>query len=82
MLPIKRQDNLGALNRAFLKAVKQAGHEEVADFNGYRQEGVGRFEMSVGRGVRSSSSNAFLYSRPARKNLHIRTGCQVLKVIL
>ena len=81
VVPVKRQENLGALNRAFIEAGKQAGHQEVADFNGYRQEGVGRFEMSVGRGVRSSSSNAFLHSRPARKNLHIHTGCQVLKVL-
>lgn len=81
VVPVKRQDNLGALNQAFLEAGKQAGHEEVADFNGYRQEGVGRFEMSVGRGIRSSSSNAFLHSRPARRNLHIHTGCQVLKIL-
>jgi len=81
MVPVKRQENLGALNRAFLDAGRQAGHEEVSDFNGYRQEGVGRFEMSVGRGIRSSSSNSYLHSQPARKNLHVHTGCQVLKIL-
>ncbi|OAP46195.1 choline dehydrogenase [Sinorhizobium americanum] len=78
---VKRQENLGALNQAFLDAGKQAGHQEVSDFNGYRQEGVGRFEMSVGRGVRSSSSNSYLHSQPARKNLRVHTGCQVLKLL-
>ncbi|WP_018238549.1 choline dehydrogenase [Ensifer sp. BR816] len=81
MVPVKRQENLGALNQAFLDAGKQAGLEEVSDFNGFRQEGVGRFEMSVGRGVRSSSSNSYLHSQPTRKNLHVHTGCQVLKVL-
>ena len=78
---VKRQEHLGALNQAFLEAGKQAGHEEVADFNGYRQEGVGRFEMSVGQGIRSSSSTSYLHAQPTRRNLHIHTGCQVLKVL-
>ncbi|MEX2693088.1 choline dehydrogenase [Rhizobium mongolense] len=81
MVRVKRQQQLDALNQAFLDAGRQAGHEEVPDFNGYRQEGVGRFEMSVGDGVRSSSSNSYLHSQPPRKNLHVQTGCQVLKVI-
>jgi choline dehydrogenase len=80
-VPVKPQEQLGALNQAFLDAGKQAGLEVISDFNGFRQEGVGRFEMSVGRGVRSSSSNSYLHSQPPRKNLHVHTGCQVLKVL-
>ncbi|MCZ4433195.1 choline dehydrogenase [Agrobacterium sp. SOY23] len=78
---VKKQQHLGALNQAFLDAGRQAGHQETVDFNGFRQEGVGKFEMSVGDGVRSSSSNSYLRSQPVRKNLHVQTGCQVLKIL-
>ncbi|TPI27621.1 choline dehydrogenase [Mesorhizobium sp. B3-2-1] len=81
MVKVQRQENLGELNSAFLVAGQEAGHQLVSDFNGYRQEGVGRFEMSVRDGVRSSSSNAYLHSQPKRPNLHIQTGCQVLRVL-
>ncbi|MDK4742847.1 choline dehydrogenase [Rhizobium sp. CNPSo 3464] len=78
---IKQQKELGELNKAFLDAGRQAGYEEVSDFNGFRQEGVGRFDISVNQGVRSSSSESYLHSQPSRKNLHVRTDCQVLQIL-
>jgi choline dehydrogenase len=78
---IMQQRQLGALNSAFIEAGRQAGYEEVPDFNGFRQEGVGRFDISVSQGVRSSSSVSYLHSQPKRKNLHVQTGCQVMKIL-
>ena len=82
--PVKVQQPpvLGPLNQAFLEAGQQAGHTLVPDFNGFRQEGVGRFEMSVRDGVRSSASNAYLHARAGRNNLTVMTNCQVLKVLI
>ena len=41
----------------------QAGHERNPDFNGARQEGVGRFQLTQRDGMRWSTADAFL--RPA-----------------
>ena len=41
----------------------QAGHEHNPDFNGARQEGVGRFQLTQRDGWRASTADAFL--RPA-----------------
>ena len=46
-----------------LEAARQAGHEANPDFNGARQEGVGRFQLTQRDGLRCSTADAFL--RPA-----------------
>ena len=46
-----------------LKAAREAGHEYNPDFNGARQEGVGRFQLTQRDGLRCSTSDAYL--RPA-----------------
>ena len=38
----------------------QAGHEHNPDFNGARQEGVGRFQLTQRDGLRCSTADAFL----------------------
>ena len=78
---VKQQRSLGPLNSAFVEAGRQAGYEEVDDFNGFRQEGVGRFDMSVSQGIRSSSSQSYLHASSNRKNLRVDTGCQVLEIL-
>ena len=76
------QDALNPLNAAFLEAGQQAGHRLSEDVNGFMQEGVSRFEMSVEKGYRSTSARAYLHSQPKRANLDIVTGAQVLRVLL
>jgi choline dehydrogenase-like flavoprotein len=46
-----------------LEAARAAGHEHNPDFNGARQEGVGRFQLTQRDGMRESTADAFL--RPA-----------------
>ena len=48
-----------------LEAARQAGHEHNPDFNGARQEGVGRFQLTQRDGLRCSTADAFL--RPGRE---------------
>ena len=78
---IQLQQDLSPLNAAFLRAGVQAGHAHTPDVNGYQQEGVSRFYMSVKDGIRSSSARAYLHLQPRRANLDIVTGAQVLRVL-
>ncbi len=79
---VKVQRELNPLNAAFLEAGLQAGHGTTQDVNGYRQEGVSRFEMSVENGYRSTSARAYLHTQSARANLDVLTKTKVLKVLV
>ena len=45
---------------AFITAGVQAGYPRTTDMNGFQQEGVGRMDMTVHRGRRWSTANAYL----------------------
>ena len=60
------------LYRCFIEAGRQAGYAESQDLNGYRQEGFGRFDMTVHRGRRWSAANAYLRPALRRPNLELR----------
>lgn len=74
---VRKQHDLSPLNAAFLEAGQQAGHPFVNDMNGYRQEGVGRFDMSVANGRRSTAARAHLHQQGHRRNLEIWTHARV-----
>jgi choline dehydrogenase-like flavoprotein len=54
-----------------IEAAQQAGHEHNPDFNGARQEGVGRFQLTQRDGLRCSCSVAYLNPAKSRPNLTI-----------
>lgn len=58
------------LHGAWLEAAQQAGYQLTEDYNGYRQEGFGRMDMTVRDGTRCSAAKAYLY--PARKRTNLR----------
>jgi len=60
----------------FLRAGQQAGLPLNRDFNGATQEGVGRFQLTTRRGLRSSSARAFLGPAMRRPNLRVMTGVE------
>ncbi|MBN3853991.1 choline dehydrogenase [Paraburkholderia sp. Ac-20340] len=68
------------LYHAFLEAGQQAGLPHVADHNGYRQEGVHITQRNVHKGLRWSTSRAYLHAFPVRENLHVWSGARVLKL--
>ncbi|MTI09434.1 choline dehydrogenase [Curvivirga aplysinae] len=82
MVGIQLQEDLNPLNAAFLEAGQQAGHKLSQDVNGYMQEGVSRFEMSVKNGYRSSSARSYIHNQPKRDNLDITSDAKVLRVLV
>ena len=58
------------LHQAWLDAAQQAGYGLTEDYNGFRQEGFGRMDMTVRKGTRCSAAKAYLY--PARKRSNLR----------
>ena len=51
------------------------------DYNGEMREGFGRLQMSIRRGIRASTSNAYLRPVTFRKNLTVRTGAHVEGIV-
>ncbi|GAB3484199.1 choline dehydrogenase [Marinomonas epiphytica] len=70
------------LYQAFIAAGEEAGYGKTDDYNGYRQEGFGAMHMTVDKGVRASTSNAYLRRAMKRSNLTVRTGVLSHKVLL
>jgi choline dehydrogenase len=70
------------LHAAWLEAGRQAGYAATSDVNGYRQEGFGRFDMTVSPdGRRCSAANAYLRPAMRRPNLAVRTGALATRVL-
>lgn len=80
LVGVRAQRDLNPLNAAFLEAGQQAGHALTEDVNGYSQEGVSRFEMSVADGIRSSSARAYLHGTKDRPNRKVVKNAHALRV--
>lgn len=70
------------LYNAFVEAAVQAGYQKTEDYNGYRQEGFGRMDRTVGKGRRSSAANAYLKPALSRKNLSLVTHALVTRILM
>ncbi|GLR64612.1 choline dehydrogenase [Marinospirillum insulare] len=73
--------SLNPLYKAFIDAGVDAGYAATEDYNGYRQEGFGAMHMTVKKGVRSSTSNAYLRRALKRSNLTLLTGVHTRKIL-
>jgi len=82
MVGVSTQRRLCPLNAAFLEAGRQAGYELTHDVNGRMQEGVGRFDMSVEGGIRSSAARAYLHAPSRRGSLTIARNTRVLRLMV
>ena len=76
-LHITRGPRDNPLHQAFVDASVQAGYVATDDYNGHRQEGMGPADMTVYKGRRWSSANAYLRPALARGNVELRTGVMV-----
>ena len=81
-LTVCRARGANPLFDAFLEAGRQAGHPFNDDFNGTRQQGFGRYDFTIRRGRRCSTSTAFLRPVRHRPNLAIATDCLVRRVVV
>ena len=64
-----------------LQAAREAGHEHNPDFNGARQEGVGRFQLTQRNGLRWSTADAFLHPAASRPNLEVIPRAMALRIV-
>ena len=70
------------LYQAFIDAGRQAGYPLTPDYNGRQQEGLGPFEMTVWRGRRWSTANAYLRPSLKRSNVRLETRALVRRILL
>lgn len=71
---ITRGDRKNPLYQAFIDAGANVGYGTTDDYNGYRQEGFGAFEMTVWQGKRWSTASAYLKPALARPNCDMVRG--------
>ena len=64
-----------------IEASRLAGYEVNPDFNGARQEGVGRFQLTQRNGRRCSTAAAFLHPAMERPNLDVITDAMALRIL-
>lgn len=67
---------------AYFKAAGELGIPFNPDMTGEKQDGVGYYQLTQRNVRRSSASIAYLNPARDRRNLTIRTGAQVLKVVV
>jgi choline dehydrogenase len=80
-LSVSDSRSMHPLVDAMLEAARQAGHEHNPDFNGARQEGVGRFQLTQRDGLRWSTADAFLRPAQSRPNLEVIPRAMALRIV-
>jgi choline dehydrogenase len=81
--PMRVSDScaMSPMIETMLEASERAGHDPNPDFNGERQEGVGRFQFTQRNGRRHSTAAAFLHPAEGRPNLAVFTDALVLRIL-
>ncbi len=69
------------LHHAWFDAAEQAGYALTPDYNGERQEGFGRMDMTVRNGARCSAAKAYLRPAMKRPNVTVQTHALVTKIV-
>lgn len=67
---------------AFIASAEQRGHPFNPDYNGERQEGVGRYQSAIEHGRRVSTSRAFLHPARRAHRVDVRTNAMAQHVVL
>jgi choline dehydrogenase len=68
--------------QAFVRAGEEAGYGLTDDVNGAQQEGFGRLDRTTKDGRRWSAARAYLDPAKQRRNLIVRTGAHVSRVVI
>ncbi|MBN9084889.1 MAG: dehydrogenase [Rhizobiales bacterium 62-17] len=69
------------LIEAYFAATAAAGYEQNDDYNGARQDGFSRMQMTIRNGWRDSAATAYLHPVLRRPNLQIRVKAQVTRIL-
>jgi choline dehydrogenase/4-pyridoxate dehydrogenase len=67
---------------AYLQAASATGHALNDDYNGERQDGFARMQMTIRNGWRESAATAYLHPVLSRKNLAVAVRAQVTRIVL
>ena len=78
---LERGGATNPLCEAFFAAGQEAGYTLTDDVNGYRQEGLARFDRTIHRGRRISAARAYLHPVMSRPNLEVRCLTLVSRVL-
>ena len=78
-LKVEPARNFSELDKAFIKASVESGHELLDDFNADKRSGVSRVDSTTYRGVRQSSAIAYLKKNP--KNIKIFNNTRVSRIL-
>jgi len=70
------------LLEGFAEAGRKVGHAWTNDYNGARQEGFGRLQMTIRNGRRSSCATAYLKPVRARGNLAIEVRALTTRIVM
>ncbi|AFQ51107.1 choline dehydrogenase [Burkholderia cepacia] len=81
-LGVSKGDTPNVLFDAFVQAGEESGYGRTDDLNGFRPEGLGRYDNTTWNGKRSSTAVAYLHPVAHRENLTVLTGASVLQVLL
>ena len=80
-LSVSESRSMHPLVDTMIEAAQQAGHEHNPDFNGARQEGVGRFQLTQRGGLRCSCADAYLNPAKPRPNLDVAPSAMATRVL-
>ena len=81
-LHVSNQISPSPVADAFVEAATRLQLPRNDDFNGARQEGFGRYQVTQYKGERWSASRAFIDPLAGRSNLTVRTGALVEKILI
>ncbi|MDE2563763.1 MAG: choline dehydrogenase [Sphingomonadales bacterium] len=71
------------LYRASVEAGREAGHKLTEDFNGFEQEGFGRYQLTIHDGQRWSAARGYLAPIAGKRaNLTVVTGARTHRVVV
>ncbi|XP_069112066.1 choline dehydrogenase, mitochondrial-like [Argopecten irradians] len=80
-LHVSRGKSNNPLHQAFIEAGQQAGFPFTDDMNGYQQEGVGWFDMTIQNGRRWSAAMAYLRPALKRDNVKVETKALSTRIV-
>lgn len=67
--------------KTFITAGMEAGHAYTPDFNGYQQEGVGPYQLTIKDGKRWSAASAYLTPVLKRTNLKVEVNALTARIL-
>jgi choline dehydrogenase len=80
-ISVSSHPELHPLSEIYLEAAEQVGLGANPDFNGERQEGFGRYQMTCKDGERCSAADGYLVPAMQRNNLQVVIGVLATRIL-